>query len=95
MWDYEQACKFELTKFSQNSTQICGVYLADMQARSNQIFTLKILLKFVGLFDKHASLVKPYIDTQYSTNYFSMRWSNILTFPLLIQQLILNSNNIK
>ena len=48
-------------------------------------------LKFVGLCGKHASLVKPYIDTQYSTNLnmdFSMKWSEHLTFFILIQQLI-------
>ena len=34
----------------------------------NQILTLKIPSKFMGLCGKHASLVKPYIDTQYSTH---------------------------
>ena len=66
MW---QTYKFESTKFdTQNSTQICGVYFANMHDWLNQILTLKISLKFVGLCGKHASLVKPYVDTQYSTH---------------------------
>ena len=51
-----------------------------------QLLTLKIPLKLV-LWDKHASFVKPYIDTQYfaNSNIFQV---NIFTFFILIQQLI-------
>ena len=73
-----------------------------MQIWDYQILILKISLKFVKLWGKHGSLVKPYIDTQYSTNSnmdFSIKWSqsevNMVTFLILIQQLISNQNNIK
>jgi len=54
-----------------------------MQIWDYQLLILKIPLKFVGLCDKHASLVKPYIDIQYSTNSnmdFSIIWSQPFDF---------------
>ena len=59
MW---QACKFELNKFLHSN--LWGLF-GKHHVWLNKILTLKISLKFVGLCGKHASLVKPYIDTQY------------------------------
>ena len=65
-----------------------------MQIWDYRILTLKIPLKFVGLCDKHASLVKPYIDTQYSINSnmdFFIMWSQ--PFDFLRFNSTINLNN--
>ena len=50
-----------------------------MQIWDYQILTLKIPLKFVRLCGKHASLVKPYIDT-HSYMDFYIEWSQHIDF---------------